>query len=215
MSTVKYSAKTIREQLETRTVESIRNLIQILGCSSSTFYRLMDEIDYYTSYNHHRRYITLRDTPEFDQHGIWEYNGVRFSKWKTVPDTIVHIVNESEMGLAVYELSEMLKIRVNNQLQRLRKKDQIVRKRHGRNQIYYSADDLIRHQQIQRRHARTAPEEPEEEEISQWQMLQIITVLLEHSKISCEALSEMLCAKGVKIRKALIGSLFQRSEIEK
>lgn len=59
-------------------IATISQLAKWLSCSIPTVRRRLKEWGAYTSYNHNGRYYTLPRTPDFDEHGLWRYQGVFF-----------------------------------------------------------------------------------------------------------------------------------------
>ncbi|HKL58901.1 MAG TPA: hypothetical protein VJ863_03300 [Sphaerochaeta sp.] len=41
---------------------------------------------YLGSYNHNGRFYTLAGIPQFDEHGLWGYKNIRFSRFGTLMD---------------------------------------------------------------------------------------------------------------------------------
>jgi hypothetical protein len=76
-----------------------------------TAWRLLRQVGYCRSYNHNARYFTLAAIPEFDDHGLWAYQDIRFSKWGTLPETMIAIIERSPGGMTAQELEEFLRIR--------------------------------------------------------------------------------------------------------
>jgi len=91
---------------------------QFQVCHMSVF-RALKKYGYHTSYNHNAGYYTLADVPQFDDWGLWAYRDVRFSRWGTLPDTLVALVQQAPAGLAASELEERLQTAVANLLARL------------------------------------------------------------------------------------------------
>jgi hypothetical protein len=209
-----FAPDTIEKMLEEKKVMSIQQIIKRAGCSPRTFYRLLQNIDHYSSYNQLRKYVTLKETPQFDKLGLWENNGIFFSKWGGVQPTIKHIVEHSKMGLSAGQINNALKIRVNNQIRELVKQMEIAKKKFGQFQIYFSADPETKEQQIQQR--KQAEEvKLEGTPATRAQLIKILLTLIAHYKITAEALYTLLQEKGQKVPKRAIKWVFDKFQIEK
>lgn len=92
-------------------VISKAELLQDCGCSAMTAWRLLRQVGYCKSYNYNARYFTLATTPEFDDHGLWGYQDIRFSKWGTLPETMIAVIERSPGGMTAQELAEFLSVR--------------------------------------------------------------------------------------------------------
>jgi hypothetical protein len=108
MRTPHFQLKDLLDIFRRKKVLTKRELLQGAGCSSMTAWRLLSKHGYYTSYNCNARYYTLADTPQFDDHGLWTYRKIRFSKWGSLTETIVALVGNSEAGMTPEQLQQQL-----------------------------------------------------------------------------------------------------------
>jgi hypothetical protein len=67
-------------------MKQLRHQFQI---SHMTVVRALKKFGYFASYNHNASYYVLWDVPQFDDWGLWAYRDVRFSRYRTLPATIV------------------------------------------------------------------------------------------------------------------------------
>ncbi len=93
-----------------RKVLTKRELLEQTGCSSMTAWQVLRQHGYHTSYNDNARHYTLVGVPQFDEHGLWAYRDVRFSKWGSLTETIVALVEHSSAGLTTQQLQQLLHI---------------------------------------------------------------------------------------------------------
>jgi len=114
-------------------------------------FRRMREVEYLSSYTHTGRYYTLKSIPFFDDQGLWFHQGVGFSRWGTLKDTIVHLVEESEAGKTQRELIELLRVRVQNALLGMVREDRIGRQPLDKSFLYVSVDEGRAHVQLANR----------------------------------------------------------------
>ena len=122
-------------------VLSLPELSKQLGCSSRTAQRRLTAWNTYTSYNHNGRYYTLPDAPQFNQHQLWHYKGIFFSKRTTLQNTIPKLIHESKAGLNVFELREILGMSIHNFLsQQFIRRNNLHREKHKGVYIYYSKE---------------------------------------------------------------------------
>jgi len=68
---------------------------QLRSCCSR---RRLKDWKVYTSCNHNAGYHVLTSVPSFDEHGIWRYNGIFFSRHGNITQTIIKLVNDSSTG---------------------------------------------------------------------------------------------------------------------
>ena len=108
MRTSVFQLQDILRAFHGRKVLTKQELLEQTGCSSMTAWRLLRQHGYHTSYNDNARHYTLVGVPEFDEHGLWAYRHVRFSKWGSLTETIVALVERSSAGLTAQQLQELL-----------------------------------------------------------------------------------------------------------
>lgn len=147
-----YASK-IRRLLQTHTVMSLKQLRQALnGRARSSLFRDLKKVDLITSYSHTGQYHALRSTASFDQHGLWFYDDIGFSRYGTLKATLVAVVADADAGMTHKELRRLLRVAVQNTLTELIKLDQVGRRLlPGRVYLYVSADRDKAEDQWQRR----------------------------------------------------------------
>ncbi|MFQ5771999.1 MAG: hypothetical protein ACE5HX_15800 [bacterium] len=103
-----------------------------------TIHRKLHALDYRSSYSHKGKYYTLNTIAHYDRNGLWEFNGIYFSKYDTLSKTIEHLVNTSEAGFFASELNSIVKVFVQNELLNLYKREKIQREQINREFLYLS-----------------------------------------------------------------------------
>lgn len=111
MRTHVYHLQDILKAFQRRKVLTKDELLDAVGCSTMTAWRLLRQHGYYTSYNDNARHYTLADIPQFDEHGLWTYQKARFSRWGSLTDTMVGLVGESSAGLTADQLRRLLHLK--------------------------------------------------------------------------------------------------------
>ena len=146
-------------------VISTKGLARHFSCSTRTIFRKLKGTGYLTSYNKNGEMLTFPTTPDFDENGLWEYQGARFSAWKNLGPTIRALVEESHKGLTSNELGCLLDHHnVHHHLLDCVRKGQLVRTWLGSSSVYYSADPRRKREQEEARYserpALTSTEQP-------------------------------------------------------
>jgi hypothetical protein len=119
--------------------------------SRRSLFRDMTKLGYISSYSHAGKFYTLRTIPNFDQHGLWHYEGISFSKHDTLKSTIQMLVSESSAGLTHKELRELLHVRVQNTLNDLLSDHAITRESVENLYLYLSSNQKISSVQVEHR----------------------------------------------------------------
>ncbi len=89
----------IENQFIEKIVVTLRELSQFLNVSIRTIQRKIRQWDTIRSYDHNGGYFSLKKLATFNSYGIWEYNNIHFSKFGTLKDTLVAIINNSSHGM--------------------------------------------------------------------------------------------------------------------
>lgn len=150
------SAEDSREALsklfERRQIVDLETLFGTLKTTSRmSVFRRLSPLGYLTSYSHNGRYYTLPDIPDFDDDGLWRFQGVCFSREGSLKATLESLVHVSEAGRMHPELAVRLEVRVHNALLDLVRRRRISREQLGSLYLYVSAEPDKAAAQIARR----------------------------------------------------------------
>ena len=110
MRPTQFSADTVVALLRKQTVASLTDVMAAFGprVSRRTAFRKLKDLHARTSYSHRGGYYTLDELADFDEHGLWTFAGVRFSRAGTLVATAEAFVNHAEAGHFVDELDNLL-----------------------------------------------------------------------------------------------------------
>jgi len=131
-------SKMVLERFREKVVMTVEELTCLRDWSTVTVRRRLKKWGAHTSYNHNGRYYVLPDVPRFDHHGLWTYEGIRFSKHGTLTRSAVQLVESSEAGMSASELSNLLGYEMHPVLSRLTGSGALRRERYSGRNIYYS-----------------------------------------------------------------------------
>ncbi len=121
----------LRELFKKNIVMTLDDLIKQTKVSRITIMRRLKEMGHITSYNRNGTYYTLPEIAKFDESGLWNHKGIRFSKNGGLQEVIIGQINSSENGYTSEELSTRLGTRVSNHLHNLTRKGLIFRKKYS------------------------------------------------------------------------------------
>ncbi len=121
MRPTQFSADTVVALLRKQTVVSLTDVMAAFGprVSRRTAFRKLKDLDAHTSYSHRGGYYTLDELADFDEHGLWAFAGVRFSRAGTLVATAEAFVNHAEAGHFVDELDNLLGVGTQDALRKL------------------------------------------------------------------------------------------------
>lgn len=133
--------KRLVDWLRKQKVATMKRITHQFQLSHITVVRDLKEYGYLTSYNNNAAYYTLHDLPQFDEHGLWSYRKIHFSKFGTLTETVVALVQIAPAGMTVAELELQLNTKVANLLSRLVQQERLTQRPLARRQAAYLAAD--------------------------------------------------------------------------
>ena len=105
--------KIVRKHLEINKIATLDEVKRYLATDARmTAFRTLQRLGYRSSYSHRGSYYTLREIPEFDQFGLWSFDGAWFSKHGNLLQTTAALVEQSEAGYTAAELEMLLQVEV-------------------------------------------------------------------------------------------------------
>ena len=127
---------------------TMKDICQVLEYSDRSVQRLLKKLGYYSSFTHNGKWYTLEHIPEFDENGLWFYQGIGFSKWRNLVATILYLVENSVKGLTAGELSKILSSSCPPILNKIHKTGKINRVKTPRGFIYISMNSATKERQL-------------------------------------------------------------------
>lgn len=194
--------KRIIKRLGKERVATANELAQRQHVSIKTVRRALAKAAYYSSINANSTYVTLQETPRFDEQGLWCYQKkICFSRHGTLQATLQALIEQSRQGRSVQELEQLVKTRVANHLSQLLRQGHIQQFYCGRHAIYAAADRQRFQQQRQRRLEPIASPRPADlpEGADPVTVIRLLVRMLEKPEDSVASLSKSLQARGVTI----------------
>lgn len=150
MRHAQFSANDLVRSFARKPVLSKAELLQQHHCSSATLWRLLRQLGYCTSYNYNAGFYTLASIPRFDDWGLWSYHDIRFSKWGTLPQTMVAVIEQSAAGMTAAEVAALLHVGDARPLLYKLAVEQRLRREALEGSFVYFAAPAHRHEQQQR-----------------------------------------------------------------
>ena len=215
MRTAIYDDQSILDLFVCEKILTKKQLLNKLGCSWMTAWRLLKAQGYLTSYNNNACYYTLAAIPKFDDHGLWSYRKTRFSRHGTLTRTIVELVCHSTAGLYANELQQRLRVNVRPMLSRLFRSGSVGRHKLAGSFLYLDSRAELAHKQFGNRSNETTP-------VTKLPLLpepaMIIALLVERIKnpnLRPELSVRRLRRKGLSMSTAQARAVFEHYELGK
>ena len=153
MRPTEFSADTIIALLRKQTIATLPEVMAALGprASRRTAFRKLKDLDARTSYSHRGSYYTLDALADFDEHGLWSFAGVRFSRAGTLIATAESFINHAEAGHFVDELDNLLAVGTQDPLRKLVGDGRLTRHKLAGQFLYCAADRAHQTHQLRAR----------------------------------------------------------------
>ena len=142
------SSDQLRTFLENEQVATLDELKRALSTTGTmTVFRKLKALGYLSSYSHRGKYYTLRAIPDFDEHGLWNWHSIWFSRYGNLVETAREFVEESESGFTAADLEGLLHVECKRALLGLFRDDRLARARIGGVHVYLSRERSRRRSQ--------------------------------------------------------------------
>ena len=149
-----FSAEALRQFLRRNRIATLPQMKLLLGTEADiTVFRKLKELSYRTSYSHRGSFYTLDEIATFDEHGLWSFDSVWFSRHGTLVATTEHCVTQSRAGYFASELEDVLHVPVKEPLLQLVEQDRISRQTVSGVYLYCAINPPKRQQQLRARQA--------------------------------------------------------------
>lgn len=165
-------------------VFSIEDLASVLKCSIPNSRLKLKLWRTFTSYNQNGRFYALPQVPKFDNHGLWRYKDVAFSKHGNLKKTIIYLVSVAPVGFSGRQLGELLGLSPQSFLHHFRNCPGIRREKHDGVFVYFSDNDDVHEKQVQQRRSLIC--RPAVVTITDPEAVMILVAIIRHHGISAE-----------------------------
>ena len=152
MRTETFPTQTVISLLREKTVAELGEILEAFGTASRrTVCRKLVAAGCRSSYSHCGRFYTLDELAAYDEHGLWSYQGIRFSRAGTLLATAVGLVEQAPAGCFADELGRILQVEVRNALGQLVRAGRLGREKLAGRFLYCSPTPQRRERQLRAR----------------------------------------------------------------
>ncbi len=205
--------QTIENHFVEKNVLTLKDLSQFFNVSVRTIQRIIGPLDTIKSYDHNGRYFSLKKLAHFDSTGIWKYKDIHFSKYGTLKNTLVAIINNSSEGMDASQIKEALDLDTRSFLFQYKDVGGIRREKVGKHYVYFSADRQRFLQQLSNR--KQSLESQAQAPLEGTAAIYVLVETIRHPGFSFEQLSQHLGKHGIKVKPEVIRDFFIFYGIEK
>ena len=198
--------------LEDKKVFTLDQLVSSLNCSTPTARLKLKQWQAYTSYNQNGRYYTMPSVPRFDENGLWSYKTISFSKFGNLRNTVVHLINNSPLGLTGNEIGNLVRLPPRSFLHHFRNVAGICREKREGVYVYFSDDaDRYKEQVGNRSRALIA----EKKLLRDADVIVILTALIKHHGITIDDIMGLPEVRGGNFSRDVIGEFLDQHDLLK
>lgn len=185
-------------------VITFSELLAGLNASVRTVRRRLKEWKALASFNHNSRYYALPELPLFDDHGLWFFGDIGFSRHGHLPQTIVALVRQAPAGLSAAELGQRLHMDPRSFLWQFHQHPGIQREKHHGHYVYFAAEPELASRQKASRSAAVvlAPLPSASEAIA------ILVEAMKHPECQAQQLCDRLLPDHPRLTAQMILGLF-------
>jgi hypothetical protein len=147
MNVIRFPVERLQRLFEDQKVVTMPQLKAALGTRVNvTVFRKLSTLPYRSSYSHCGAYYTLDSLAQYDDLGLWSYQGIHFSRHGTLLKTTATLVTEALAGYLVGELEATLHVALKDPLRQLVQAQRLSR-RQWQGRYLYCASDRARRQE--------------------------------------------------------------------
>lgn len=129
-----------KKLLKRQIVFTLDNLAAILNVSVRTVQRRLKQFNTIRSYDNNGRYFALKESAQFNNYCIWNYEKIHFSKYGTLKSTLVQVIKNAETGLSANEIQQILGIDTRSFLFHYKDIKEIKREKIYGYYVYFSSE---------------------------------------------------------------------------
>lgn len=183
-------------------VMTIDDLLNSMQCSTITVRRYLKQWHAITSYNKNGCYYVLPEISKFNEYGLWQYKTIRFSKFGSLKQTIIRLIQDSPSGRDASEIAQLVGMDPHSILSRLIGKSDLRREKVSGVFVYFSVNEEQLNNQLQKRLEMRTPRSiglP-----SDAVGIAILVERIKNPKLTLKTLSRHLQSRGMAVSSKMI-----------
>lgn len=210
------SLKALRAYFRKQCVATLAALFTVLQTTSRmSVRRRLQALGYLSSYTHAGRYYTLAEIPRFDAAGLWQHEGIGFSKAGNLKATVTALIEQSPAGYTHQELEAQLNVRVHNTLLDLVRTKTISREPFRGVFLYLSGDP---HRGVEQKARRTQyPAISAEASLPDWLVIAVLAAVVRRHRwqLDPSAIVAQLRDQGMQVTPAQVDRVLTELDLKK
>jgi hypothetical protein len=159
MNVIRYPSDRLATLLRDQKIATMPQLKSALGTAVTfTVLRKLAPLGYRSSYSHSGTYFTLDSIAQYDEQGLWSYQGIHFSRQGTLLNTAATLVTNAPAGYFTDELDALVQVATKDALRHLVQQDRLYREELAGRYLYCAKQRRRRQEQWAARQAQSRPD---------------------------------------------------------
>jgi len=211
------SAESLKRLFDRFPVTDLDTLSRTLKTNSRmSIFRRLKGLGYFSSYTHAGSFYTLAHIPQFDEYGLWIYQGTGFSKEGTLKATVLKLVETAPSGFTHTELNHLLRVKVHNTLLSLVREGRIYREHIEQAYLYTSTEPTEAAEQMSLRREQLAESDKGIDIISITTVIEVLIETIHAGKlrVAPKLISQRLMARGFPVTTRQVEQVFAQHGID-
>lgn len=191
----------------THKVLTVLEIKTLVGKSLRTTYTRLKEWNALRSYNKNGQYYTLPTIAAFNEHGIWSYQEIHFSRYGNLKETFFYLIKNSSYALNSKEIGEILQMNPHSFLSQFINIQGIKRQKFNGRYLWYATEEQF--QAVARRNKAVYYA------INDAVGIQILILHIKFPELDDQGLVKLLEKQGIFVGIEQVGNFFSKHGIEK
>lgn len=205
----------VRQFFHETTVMSLRTIVDLMAIHKRTVQKHLREMNCFTSFTHKRKYLTLPETPKFDENGIWFFDDIGFSRFGDSLDTILALIKNRDEGYMREELEGILRISISKQIQTLLFREKLDRIKLGGRYLYLPGETIKNKKKMLKAVGSYQAEEHFEKGVRTEDMVGLIKAILLEKVINMDDIKSLIRRYQLKLPPQKIERLLLKYDLSK
>jgi hypothetical protein len=196
----------------------LSEIIEKFAFTKRTAFRFLKKFNILSSVNHRAQYYISPLNLKFNCYGLCTINGICFSRFGNLLQTVTALVNQSKKGITAEKIGGLVGTNVQLQLRDLSRDKKVYREKNGYEYIYFSIDSEKRagqQKRTKRRSETVAAELNSESHASLVSIIKILTTYIHNPGFSSKSIALSLYRRGENISTEKVRETLEKFDVAK
>lgn len=206
--------QTMKAIFQKQNIFTLNQLKERVVCNERTVQRYLKELNAITSFTHSGRYVTLANIPQFDDHGVWFYEEIGFTKYGSSLELIIELINSSAEGMTREEIQKITRIHIFQQIQVLLQRERLHRVKVGNKYVYVPEDVTKNKKKMLMISGARQTESSYEQGLNVNELIDVLRVVMQEGNIKIGSLKQWIRKYSLKVSVDKLEKLIFRCNLD-